>query len=93
MSRDRSPVVSVGIFAVATDVTMCPGVDSYSKNECQDTPGGKDGWRVRVTTYHLHSANSREDLGALIYRIPQRHAQACSGTALPLPLHYKDEDN
>ena len=27
-SRDRSPVMSLGIFSVATDATMCPGVDS-----------------------------------------------------------------
>ena len=32
-SRDRFPVVSLGIFSVATDGTMCPGVDSASKNE------------------------------------------------------------
>ena len=34
-SRDRFPVVSLGIFSVATDGTMCPGVDSASKNEYQ----------------------------------------------------------
>ena len=49
-SRDRSPVVSLWIFSVATDETMCPGVNSTSKNEYQDTPGGKDGRCVRVTT-------------------------------------------
>ena len=32
-SRDGLPVVSLGIFSVATDGTMCPGVDSVSKNE------------------------------------------------------------
>ena len=32
-SRDRFPVVSLGLFSVATDGTMCPGVDSASKNE------------------------------------------------------------
>jgi hypothetical protein len=32
-SRDRSPVVSLRIFSEATDGTMCPGVDSGSKNE------------------------------------------------------------
>jgi hypothetical protein len=47
---DRSPVVSLGIFSVAVDRTMCHGVDSASKNEYQDTPGGKDIWYVRVTT-------------------------------------------
>jgi hypothetical protein len=34
-SRDRFPVVSLGIFCIATDRTMCRGVDSASKNEYQ----------------------------------------------------------
>jgi hypothetical protein len=35
-SWDRFPVVSHwGICSVATDGTMCPGVDSASKNEYQ----------------------------------------------------------
>ena len=32
-SRDRFPEVSLGIFSVAPDGTMCPGVDSASKND------------------------------------------------------------
>jgi hypothetical protein len=43
-------VVSLGILSVGTDGTMCPGVDSASKNEYQDTPGGKDGLCIRLTT-------------------------------------------
>jgi hypothetical protein len=39
-----------GDFSEATDGTMCPGVDSASKNEYQDTLGGKGGRCVRVTT-------------------------------------------
>jgi hypothetical protein len=35
-SRDRFPVVSLGIFSEATDAAMCPGVDSASKNEYQE---------------------------------------------------------
>jgi hypothetical protein len=31
--RDQFPVVSMGIFIVATDRTMCPGVDSACKNK------------------------------------------------------------
>jgi hypothetical protein len=31
-------------------VPMCPGVESASRNEYQDIPGGKDGRCVRVTT-------------------------------------------
>ena len=42
-SQDRFPMVSMGIFSVATDGTMCPGVDSASKNEYQETPECKDG--------------------------------------------------
>ena len=49
-SRDRSPAVSLGIFSEATDGTMCPGVDSASKNEYQETPEGEGGRCVRVTT-------------------------------------------
>jgi hypothetical protein len=32
-----------------SDSSMCPGVDSSSKNEYQDIPGDKDGRCVRVT--------------------------------------------
>jgi hypothetical protein len=39
-SRDRSPVASLGIFSEATDGTMCPGVDSASKNEYQENSWG-----------------------------------------------------
>ena len=34
---------SLGVFSGASDSSMCPGVDSASKNEYQDIPGGKDG--------------------------------------------------
>ena len=39
-----------GFFPGASDSSMCHGVDSASKNEYQDIPGGKDGRCVRVTT-------------------------------------------
>jgi hypothetical protein len=38
--RDRSPVVSLGMFSVATDGTICPGVDSASRNEYQENSLG-----------------------------------------------------
>jgi len=41
---------SLGIFSGASDSSMSPGVDSASKNEYQDIPGGKDGRCVRMTT-------------------------------------------
>jgi hypothetical protein len=54
-----------GIFSVASESSMCPGVDSASENEYQINPGGKGGRCVRLTTYHLHMPMSR-NLGALI---------------------------
>jgi hypothetical protein len=53
-----------GFFSVASDSSMCPGVDSASENEYQVNPGGKGGRCVRLTTYHLHVPMSR-NLGAL----------------------------
>ena len=35
---------------MAADISVCPGVNSASKNEYQDIPGGKGGRCVRVTT-------------------------------------------
>jgi hypothetical protein len=35
-SRDWFLVVSLGIFSVATNRTMCPGVDSASKSEYEE---------------------------------------------------------
>jgi hypothetical protein len=37
-----------GFFSVASDSSMCPGVDSASKNEYQVNPGGKGGRCVRL---------------------------------------------
>jgi hypothetical protein len=62
-SRDRFPV-SPGFFSVASDSSMCPGVDSATKIEYQVNPGGKGGRCVRLTTYHLHVPMSR-NLGNL----------------------------
>jgi len=80
MSRDRFQVSS-GIFFVASDSSMCPGVDAASKNEYQNNPGGKGGRCVRLTTYHLHvpTVNKSGDLNLLE---PFGPVQACNGTAL-----------
>jgi hypothetical protein len=51
-------------FFVASDSSMCPGVDSASENVYQVNPGGKGGRCVRLTTYHIHVPMSR-NLGAL----------------------------
>jgi hypothetical protein len=55
--------VSQGFFR-GSGITMCPGVDSASKNEYQVNPGGKGGRCLRLTTYHFHVPMSR-NLGAL----------------------------
>jgi hypothetical protein len=74
-----------GFFSVASDSSMCPGVDSASKNDYQVNPGGKSGRCVRLTTYHLHVPMSRKS-GGLNLLEPCGPVQACNGTALPLPL-------
>ena len=80
---DRLPV-SPGIFPVASDSSMCPGVDSASKNEYQDNPGCKGGRCVRLTTYHLHVPIVKKS-GGLNLLEPCGPVQACNGTSLPLP--------
>jgi hypothetical protein len=72
-SRDRPPVVSLGTFSVATDGTMCPGVDSATKNEYQDFPAGKDGRCVRVTTLLPSQCRKSRKSEALTYRSPSGH--------------------
>jgi hypothetical protein len=68
VSRDRSPVLSLENFSVAADGTMCPGVDSASKNKYQDTPGDKDGRCVRVTTLPPSLCRKSRKSRALTYR-------------------------
>jgi len=46
----ENPGFDSRFFSGASDISLCPGVDSASKNEYQDIPGGKDGRCVRVTT-------------------------------------------
>jgi hypothetical protein len=79
-------VVSLGIFSVATDGTMCPGDDSASKNEYQDPAGGKDGRCVRVTFIPPSWCRKSRRSRGLSLLEPQGPAQACSGKTLPLPL-------
>jgi hypothetical protein len=50
-----------GDFSVATEGTMCPGVDTASKNEYRNIHGGKEGRCERLTTYHLYSAERHEN--------------------------------
>jgi len=63
-------------------MSMCSGVDSTSKNEYQDNPGGKGGRCVRLTTYHLHVPIVKK-CGGFNLLEPCGTLQACNGTALP----------
>ena len=72
-----------GDFSVASDSSMCPGAYSASKNEYRNTPGGKGGRCIRLTTYHLHVPIVKKS-GGLNLLEPCGPVQACNGTALPL---------
>ena len=74
-----------GFFPVASDSSMCPAVDSASKNEYQDNPRGKGGRCVKLTTYHLHVRIVKKS-GSLNLLEPCGPVQACNGIALRLPL-------
>jgi hypothetical protein len=83
-SRDRSPLVSVGIFFEATNGTICPWVDSASKNEYQENSWG---WRRPVRkgddlrTFIVPKVEKIRSLNLLESQGP---AQACSRKTLPL---------
>jgi len=61
---------------------MYPGVNSASKNEYRDTPGGKGGRCVRLTTYHLDVPIVEKSVGRNLLE-PCGPVQAYNGTALP----------
>jgi hypothetical protein len=52
---------------------MCLGVDSASKNEYQDIPGGEDGRCVGLTTLHTFMCRVSRNLGALTFWTPLGH--------------------
>ena len=70
---------------MASDSSICSGVDSGSKNEYRDTPGGKGGRCVRLTAYHLHVPIVKKS-GGLNLLESCGPVQACNGTALSLLL-------
>ena len=88
LSRDRIPVASVtGIFLVDTDRTMCPGVNSASKKmSTRDSPGGKGGRCVRLSTYHPCSAERQEIRDLNLPGPPWAISTACCGRDLYLYL-------
>jgi hypothetical protein len=51
-----------GSIPGTSDSSMCPGVDSASKNEYHDIPGGKDGRCAKMTTLPLSYAECLEIL-------------------------------
>ena len=73
-----------GIFLVDTDRTMCPGVNSASKNDYQGFPWGKDGRCVRLTTYHPCSAERQEIRSLNLPGPPWAISTACCGRDLYL---------
>ena len=79
-------------FPVASDSSMCPGVDSASKNEYQNNPGGKGVRCVRLTTYHLHVPIVKKS-GSVNLLEPCGSVQAYNGTALPLPFTHEASDS
>jgi hypothetical protein len=70
-----------GFFFVASDSSMCPGVDSASKNDYQVNPGGKGCLCVKLTTYH-HTVPLSSNLGALTNPRHLWACTACYGSAL-----------
>jgi hypothetical protein len=62
---------------------MCPGVDSASKNEYQDTPRGKDGRCVTVTTLRPSQCRKSRKSRTLTYRIPLGHLGLSRDTTTP----------
>jgi hypothetical protein len=72
------------VFSVASDSSMCSGVDSATKNEYQVNPEGKGGRCVRLTIYHLQVPMSR-NLGALTSWNPVRLFRPVMGQLYFLP--------
>ena len=64
-----------------TDRTMCPVVNSASKKKMstRDSPGGKGGQCVQLTTYHPCSAECQEIRGLNLPGPPWAILTACCG--------------
>jgi hypothetical protein len=75
-------------FSVATDGSMCPGVDLASKNEYQDTPGGKDGRCIRVTILPPSQCRKSRKSGALKLPVPLGPPRPVEGHLYLYPFYY-----
>jgi hypothetical protein len=73
--------MTLGIYSAAADISMC-SVDSASKNEYQDIPGGKGGRCVMVMTLPPSSAECLE-IWSLNRPEPSRPHRPVIGIALP----------
>jgi hypothetical protein len=73
------------VFSVASDSSMCPGVNSASKNEYQGNPGGKGGPVLKADNLPPSCADVKKS-GGLKLLEPCGPVQACNGTALT-PRH------
>jgi hypothetical protein len=75
-SRDRSPVVSLGIFFPRLPTEPCALGSTQPLNmSTRKIPGSKAGWYVRLTTYHLLVPNVKKIRGLNLPDLPW----ACSG--------------
>jgi hypothetical protein len=72
-------------FSVASDSSMCPGVNSASKNKYQVNPGGKGGRCVKADNLPPSCADVKKS-GGLNLLEPCGPVQACNGTASTIVL-------
>jgi hypothetical protein len=80
--------VSLGTFSEATDGTICPGVDSASKNEYRIFQG------VSVTTLQPSQCRKSRKSEALTQRIPKGRLKPAAGKLyFFFTLHNEDNDN
>ena len=88
-TQDRFQAVTLGIYSVAADISMCPGVDSASKKWVPGYSWGKGGRCVRVTTLPPSCAECLV-IWSLNQPEPSGPHRPVIGIALPfLPLRIK----
>ena len=79
-SRDRFPVVSLGIFSVVPPTEPCAlRLTQPLKVSTTDLSWGKGGRCVGLTTYHPCSAETSRKSGALIYPEPLGPPRSVAG--------------